>query len=109
MSRRTLWYAWLAILAATGANSAEFHFDARVDVVPALTILVGEFPQIQSEETTLQIFGSQDQCLQWSWSDVELGYVAGSETTVILAADGSSEQNLPTRSISHPVLHLDLN
>ena len=109
MTRRTFWIPWLAILAATVATSAEFHVDARVDVIAALTVQVGEFPQDPSEQITFRIHGSQDQCLQWSWSDRETGIRTIDEPLVVLAEDGTSTQSLSLQSFTKSVLHVDLN
>ncbi len=109
MIRRTVLVAWLGLLASNWAMGADFLMDARVDVIAAMTIQVGEFPQEESGEITLQIQGSQDQCLQWSWSDGEAGSVSHAAETVVLAADGSSVQYFSTRSQSMPVLHVDMN
>jgi hypothetical protein len=88
---------------------AEFLMDARVDVIAAMTVQVGEFPQDGSEEITLQFQGSQDQCLQYWWSDGDREALGHSEETVVLAADGSGTQYFPSQQQSMPVLHVDMN
>lgn len=68
MHRRRLLVPILGILAANPALGTEFHFDARVDVVPVLAVDLAPHQAATGDETVVRLAGSQDRCLSASWS-----------------------------------------
>lgn len=78
MNRRRLLVPILGILAANPALGTDFHLDARVDVVPALSIELAPHRLDGGDAPTLRIADTQERCLSVSWS-----------------ADGQSWQGVP--------------
>jgi len=109
MSRRTLWVPWLCILAATAATSAEFLVDARVDVVPALTIQMGEFPLDLAGSLTLRVDESQDRCLQWHLNEPEPSDRSSHQVPQVQTTGGTVFQSWVDATSAIPVVTIDLN
>jgi len=57
-----------AVLASTSAVGAEFRFNARVTVLPSLSVAASPTGDETSEPTALAMTGTQDQCLDVHWA-----------------------------------------
>ncbi|HPF33904.1 MAG TPA: hypothetical protein PLH84_00570 [Candidatus Krumholzibacteria bacterium] len=68
MHRRRLLVPILGILAANPALGSEFHFDARVDVVPVLAVDLASRQAAAENAVSVRVAESQDRCLSVSWS-----------------------------------------
>jgi len=68
MHRRRLLVPILGILTANPALGTEFHFDARVDVVPVLAVDLAPHQAEAENAAIVRLAETQDRCLSASWS-----------------------------------------
>ena len=78
MVLRCIGITFLAILACTTATATDFHISGRVDVIAALTVSVTGIGAESATERTIQVQGTQDQCLA-------VNFVGMGETTAAAA------------------------
>ena len=67
--RMTFLLLLCSVLTSTSALGADFQFDARVRILPSLTVAGHSTEDPATAATALALRGTQDQCLELAWID----------------------------------------